>query len=316
MAKRFYASSLLAAYRREKTTKSYLYSLLVLLIIVVGILYGFFNGGKKSKAEIEMPFNSDLIDLDVSTNLQWLNSQVDKKPVLPQKEEPVSEKKSPSSSELVLDSQRLNAGSMVYEASNATVESELADHVTLFDGSNRLVAGEVLHAVLESAIQSDFAGSVRAILSEPAYSYRGMRVVLPAGTRVIGVYQNNIQAAQVRVAIEWQRLILPNGSSVIFSSPATDPLGRIGVEATGVDTHFWKRFGEASLYSLLSAGAQFSAGSSADTLTAGELFRTQVASSFADTATSDLDKKRNISPTISLDPGSEISIFVRKDIDF
>jgi type IV secretory pathway VirB10-like protein len=67
---------------------------------------------------------------------------------------------------------------------------------------------------------------------------------------------------------------------------------------------------------VLSAGTELSGGADESTLTAGQQLRSQVSSSFADTAMSDLDKNRNIVPTIYLDPGSEISIFVRRDIVF
>jgi type IV secretion system protein VirB10 len=143
-----------------------------------------------------------------------------------------------------------------------------------------------------------------------------MRLLLPVGTRIIGQYQNGVSATQVRVGIRWERMVLPDGSSVVFDAPGMDPMGRIGIEASSIHTHFWKRFGDAGLYSVLSSGTQLSGGVDESTLTAGQLLRSQVSESFANTAMSDLEKNKSISPTIYLDPGSEISIFVRRDIVF
>lgn len=315
MVKRYYASSLLAAYAQPKSRRSLLYSGLVLLLVVGLVLLVFLGDNREPKSNVTGTASRRVIDADLARNLQWLNQQSLPKYRIPAKHKKAALLVAHKNAPAIISQKRLSAGVTVY-AQPAAKKSVSVDHVIRAAGGRFLLAGEVLHAVLESAIQSDFAGPVRAILSEPAYSYRGMNQVLPAGTRIIGVYQNSVQAAQVRVGIEWQRMILPNGRSVVFSAPAVDPLGRVGVHATRINTHFWKRFGEASLYSLLSAGAQLAGGSSADTLTAGQLLRSQLSSSFADTAMHDLEENKNIAPTIYLDPGSEISIFVRRDMEF
>lgn len=315
MVKRFYSSSLLNAYSQVKSKRSFLFSLLVLLVIFLVILFVFFSGEKSVKELTQTADSDQMMEMDLMDNLQWLNHQPLLRAQMPAQADTLKPALEPKPVPLAIDSKRMQGTSMVYAKTIATSERQL-DRVEPVAGERRLLAGEVLHAVLESAIQSDFAGPVRAILSEPAYSYSGMHVVLPAGTRIIGEYQNSIKAAQVRVGIEWKRMILPDGSSIDFSAPATDPIGRVGIEATRIDTHFWKRFGEAGLYSLLSAGSQLSGGLSADTLTAGQLLRSQISTSFADTAMADLEKDKSIEPTIYLDPGAEISIFVRRDMEF
>ena len=55
-----------------------------------------------------------------------------------------------------------------------------------------IVSGEFLHAVLETAIDSDLPGMVRAVVSKPVYSYTGEREIIPSGSRLIGQYLSSI----------------------------------------------------------------------------------------------------------------------------
>jgi hypothetical protein len=309
MGKASYSPGILSAYSVKRSNRSFVFSLLILVGLLLFVIYCFLGGSESSKVEKTEPLDFQAVDHDLAHNLQWLNEPV----LTTHPEKPIHVFKRVIHQ---LDKNRLAANSLVYESSASKTVPSKVTRVEKNGGSNRLVAGEVLHAVLESAIQSDFAGPVRAILSEPAYAYRSRHVLLPAGTRVIGEYQNSIRSTQVRVGMRWQRMVLPGGDSVSFDAPATDPMGRVGIKASRVNSHFWKRFGEAGLYSLLSAGAQLSGGLDASTLTAGQMLGSQVAGSFADTAMSDLEKSKDISPTIYLDPGAEISIFVRRDIIF
>lgn len=320
MGKKWYPDSLIAAYSCSRKRLSTAFPFLAVGILFILVVVVFFWPEKPVVHKEFMQDTTEDVDHDLVRNIQWLNhrAQIVKVVAKPQAHTTITPiQQSKAYHVTPLNNKRLEANSLVFSQSHTTSSTHQADHVlNLSRYDRRLMAGEVLHAVLESAIQSDFAGPVRAILSDPSYSYRGMRLLLPAGTRLIGQYKNMVTASQVRVGIQWQRMILPDGKSVVFEAPGMGPMGRIGVRASRVNSHFWKRFGEASLYSLLSAGSQLSGGLSADTLTAGQLLRSQVAGSFADTAMQSLDKNKQIAPTIYLDPGSEVSIFVRRDIEF
>lgn len=321
MPKYFLPKSLIAAYSLSRKPRTVLYSAL-LLIFVLAVVLSFFvssNAGKKLAPRPKALTAN--IGKDLEQNLQWLNRVVEQPKKMQSVAKNIHHNPTPQMhatqvTSSVLDAKRLAKDSLVFIDKQAFSSSSQEDRVKTLATGKRLMAGEVLHAVLESAIQSDFAGPVRAVLSEPAYAYRTTAVLLPVGTRLIGEYKNAVSAAQTRIGIRWQRLILPDGRSIRFDSPTIGPMGRVGVQSSYVDRHFWKRFGEAALYSLLSAGAQLSGGADASTLTAAQLLRSDVSSSFAETAMSALDKDKGIAPTIYLNPGSEISIFVRKDIVF
>lgn len=179
-----------------------------------------------------------------------------------------------------------------------------------------LYAGELMHATLETAIQSDIPGPVRAVLSQPVYAYRGHSILIPVGTRLLGSYRAVMASAQTRIGVIWQRAILPSGDSVDLSAPTMGPVGRMGVEADKINRHFWLRIREAAVLSLLSGGVALSAGVNADTQTAGQVFREKLANGLSDAAADSFLHQGSLRPTLFINPGAQIQIFINKDINF
>ena len=91
------------------------------------------------------------------------------------------------------------------------------------------------------------------------------KVLVPRGARLIGQYKAGVALGQSRAFVIWTRLIRPDGATVELSSPATDALGRGGLDGD-VDRHFLQRFGGAILLSLLNIGAGAVADSSDTTV--------------------------------------------------
>ena len=168
--------------------------------------------------------------------------------------------------------------------------------------------GSIVAAVLETAINSDLPGYVRALVSRDVSSFDGARVLAPRGSRLIGQYRAGVALGQSRVFVVWTRLIRPDGVTIDLNSPGADALGRGGLEGE-TDRHFFQRFGGAILLTLL--------GSATNALTADH--DTQVVIGVArggDAASTALSQEINISPTIRVAQGTPIRIFVSRDLDF
>lgn len=183
--------------------------------------------------------------------------------------------------------------------------------------------GTLISGILETAINSDLPGQIRAITAEDIYSFDGRRVLIPAGSRLIGEYQSEMTTGQTRVFIVWSRLIRDDGVSIRLNSIGADSLGRSGV--TGfVDKKFKERFGAAILLSVVGGVTDFVAGLSGDTLgitspTAQEavaIAREQLSQTFADMANQTLADQLKIPPTVHIDQGTRIFVYVRQDLDF
>jgi len=177
------------------------------------------------------------------------------------------------------------------------------------DTTNTVIEGTVVPGVLETAINSDLPGFVRATVTRDIRGFDNRRVLIPRGSRLIGQYRSGVALGQSRAFVIWTRLVTPDGVSVPLGAPGTDELGRGGLEGD-VDRKFLQRFGGAILLSLISAGANVLQ-DEADT-------QVVIASTRAgqDAAAVALQNEANLSPTIRVDPGAQLRIFVTRDIDF
>ena len=172
--------------------------------------------------------------------------------------------------------------------------------------------GTLIRGVLETALQSDLPGWVRAQVSEPVLSFTGALVV-PRGSMLIGRYQSGLVQGQTRVFVIWQRLLRPDGISVQLGSPATDLLGRAGVTGK-VNTKFFERFKGSILLSLLDGGLAIAAAraqqSDAATVVNAGGQDLQNAAELA------LQNSVNIAPTVEVARGTAVQVFVAQDLDF
>jgi type IV secretion system protein VirB10 len=167
--------------------------------------------------------------------------------------------------------------------------------------------GTVIPAVLETALDSNRPGFVRAIVSRDVRSFDGTRVLIPRGSRLFGEYKADLGQGQKRVFVQWQKLTRPDGVQIALDSPAADPLGRAGIGGK-VNTHFWARFGNALLQSSLDIGVGLATRSAGgDTVVLGLPGSTQ---------TLIQPQPETSKPTITVKHGTSVSVFVARDLDF
>jgi type IV secretion system protein VirB10 len=186
--------------------------------------------------------------------------------------------------------------------------------------------GTLIPGILETAINSDLPGQIRAITSQDVYSFDGRRILIPTGTRLIGEYQSEVTRGQKRIFVIWTRLLRDDGVTVRLNSIGTDSLGRSGL--TGLVDNKWReRFGSAILLSIVGAGSSYLTGygsgshsgsgnGETDSDRAAELARETIAQTFSDMANQALAENLKIPPTISVHQGERIFVYVRQDLDF
>ncbi|HZZ34016.1 MAG TPA: type IV secretion system protein VirB10 [Phenylobacterium sp.] len=189
--------------------------------------------------------------------------------------------------------------------------TESARATQMRDLSRIVPQGFVIPAVLETAIDSDLPGSVRAVVSRDVRGFDGAQVLIPRGSKLIGQYRSAAAIGQTRAFVVWARIITPTGVSIDVGSPATDQLGRGGL-AGKADTHFFERFGSAILLSVVSAGVN-AAGASSGNTTALVIGSTGQANQVASIA---LQKDIDIPTTIRVPQGAPVQVSVARDLDF
>ncbi len=194
---------------------------------------------------------------------------------------------------------------------NADVETVQASQ--LQNLGTLVTQGTVIDGILETAIQSDLPGMVRAIVSENVYSFDGSSLVIPKGSKLVGRYRSTLTRGQSRVFVIWSRLIRNDGVSINIGSYGTDDLGRSGLAGV-VDTHFFERFGSSVLLSLIDTGLQIGVNAVDDADQATVALET--GSDFSRSAEIALENSVGIPPTVHVHQGSRIKVFVGKDLDF
>ena len=173
--------------------------------------------------------------------------------------------------------------------------------------------GTVISAVLETGINSDLPGFVRAVVSRDVSGFDGSTVLIPRGSKLIGEYKSAVSQGQSRAFVIWSRLITPDGVSVNLGSPATDTLGRGGLSGE-TNTHFVHRFGAAILLSVIGAGLQAGANLASTNSTNAIIIGSPAQAT--NVATVALQKDIDIPPTITVPQGQSVRVFVARDLDF
>jgi type IV secretion system protein VirB10 len=131
------------------------------------------------------------------------------------------------------------------------------DRVAAPASSYVVQAGNVIPAALLTGIRSDLPGQITAQVSENVYdSPTGRFLLIPQGSRLIGIYDSQVAFGQSRVLLVWIRLIMPNGRSIVLErQPGANPAGYSGLEDE-VDNHWGALFKAAVLSTLLGVGSE------------------------------------------------------------
>lgn len=174
------------------------------------------------------------------------------------------------------------------------------------DPKTTVTQGTLIPAVLETAIDTDVPGYVRAVVSADVRSFDGSRVLVPRSSRLIGQYKSGLQAGQKRAYVIWTRLIRPDGVSVNIASPAIAFSGETGLSGK-VNTHFFERFGSAMLLSVIGGLSAVTGGGTAGLV---------IASGGQSAAAAAVGQSANIGPTVRVRQGEPIRVFTARDLDF
>lgn len=187
-----------------------------------------------------------------------------------------------------------------------------ADRVVAPASPYVLQAGAVIPAALITGIRSDLPGQITAQVTENIYdSPTGRILVVPQGTRIIGEYSNDVGFGQRRVLLVWNRLILPNGRSIVLErQPGADTQGYAGLQ-DGVDYHWWDLAKAAGLSTLLAVGSQLAV-SDEDRLV--RAIRDGAQDTINDAGQQIIRRQLQVAPTLTIRPGFPVRVIVTRDL--
>jgi type IV secretion system protein VirB10 len=176
-----------------------------------------------------------------------------------------------------------------------------------------LQAGAVISGALLTGLRSDLPGLVTAQVTEDVHdSPTGKFLLIPQGARLIGQYDAQIAFGQTRALLVWNRLIMPNGRSIVLErEPGADPEGYAGLEDQ-VDNHWGMLFEGAILSTLLSIGSEAGANNNESALI--QALRQGSSQGFSQVGEQVVGRSLNVQPTITIRPGFPVRVIVNRDL--
>jgi type IV secretion system protein VirB10 len=175
-----------------------------------------------------------------------------------------------------------------------------------------VMAGTLIAASLITGLDSDLPGLVVAQVTQNIFdTVTGQTLLIPQGSRLIGTYDSVVAFGQSRALVVWQRIIMPDGSSIqIDNLPATDTQGYAGL-SDDVDYHTWALLKGVAISTLLGAGSELALNGQSDLIMS---IRESTEDSVNQAGQQMTQKNLNIQPTLKVRPGWPLRVIVHKDL--
>lgn len=223
----------------------------------------------------------------------------------------------------------LDPSSVTVKQTKKEDENGNKNETRLQDLEYTIATGKVIEGVLETAINSESPGAVRAVVSVDVLGEMGDYVLIPRGSRLYGSYTTATSTVQTRILLTWNKIIRPDGLVVSMTADTYDQSGKKGLEGD-IDTRYGELFRNALLYSFITLGTAVAvekiAGIKGSHITTNGVISstaispsTAAAQSMIDTAQDIADKMTDgitddLDPVFSIPQGTLLKIMPSADI--
>ncbi len=196
------------------------------------------------------------------------------------------------------------------------VDTYLAQPLITPASPYEIQAGTVIPGALVTGINSDLPGQIIGTVTQNVFdSVTGKYLLIPQGSRLLGRYSSVVGNGENRVLIAWQRLILPNGNSIVLDAmPGTDQEGQSGLHDK-VDYHFRKLAEAAALSTAIAYGGNLAINPNS-TSTNQDVVGSTISQEASQIGQRIINRQLDVQPTITIRPGWPFRILVNKDIIF
>lgn len=186
------------------------------------------------------------------------------------------------------------------------------DRLTAPADAHVLQAGSIIPAALITGIRSDLPGQITAQVTQNVYdSPTGRILLIPQGSRLIGDYDADVAFGQSRVLLAWNRLILPDGRSIVLErQPGADPRGFAGLQDR-TDYHWGGVLKAALVSTVLGVGAELGSGDDGNLIRA---LRRGSQDSINRAGEQIVSRELNVRPTLTIRPGFPVRVIVTRDL--
>lgn len=211
----------------------------------------------------------------------------------------------------------LAAGSSLHPDPESREDASRAESFDPLNSNTRkkyvLFEGTILETVLINRLDGSFSGPVECLVSGDVYSHDRQRILIPAGSKVLGQASKVDTFGQARLAVAFHRLIMPDGYSVSLDQfKGLDQEGATALKDK-VNNHYAKIFGSSLALGVLGGVAQVGTGNVLNS-SAADRMRQGFGTGLADAGKQVLDRFLNILPTVTIREGTRVKIYLSDDL--
>lgn len=274
--------------------------------------------------KIETEFDKQAKNIETQAKLKKLQAEfsaLDSKSSMAGSSKDNNSTNKPSQTEI--SSNKTNASAVASSSnSSPSLDAELVKPKSPY----LLQAGSIIPCVMISGLNSDISGQVIAQVRENVYDSISSRYLLiPQGSKLIGVFSNQVAYGQERLGVAWNRVIYPNGYSIDLKGiPGSDVAGFSGFYDQ-VDNHYWRIFGSSFVIGMITAAMQYSQNNTNPNVqvgglgittspTIGQTVAGSLGQQLGQTAMMVTQKGLNIAPTLTIRQGYMFTIMLTADI--
>ncbi len=174
--------------------------------------------------------------------------------------------------------------------------------------------GTTIDTVLVNRLDGEFAGPLKAMVTNPIYSQDRQHLLIPEGSFILGDVQKVAGLGQKRLAVTFHRLLMPDGYSVDLDQfHGLDQIGATGLKDK-VNNHYVEIFGASIALGVIAGAAEATNLNEGYNESGTEAYKSGIASSFSQSSANVLDRFINIPPTITIREGHRIKVYITQDM--
>jgi type IV secretion system protein VirB10 len=182
-------------------------------------------------------------------------------------------------------------------------------------------AGWDIPAVLDQGVNSDLPGEIHAVIRENVYdTATGRFLLIPKGSRALGIYNSSVSFGQERVQVVWNRIIFPDASSMDLGNMIGQDAGGYAGFKDQVNNHWGRIIGAALLSTVFSVGFEISQrgkrNNDSNYPSAADVAGAAAGAEISRAGSRVVQRSLDIQPTLEIRPGYRFNIRVNKDMLF
>lgn len=197
------------------------------------------------------------------------------------------------------------------------LEGKVSENSMQWNSDISLWKGTVINGVLDTGINTDLPGQVMGHVTKNVYSSKDSSYLLiPQGSRLFGEYNSLISYGQARVQVVWSTLIRPDGLEInLGSMNGIDPYGFAGYKGRKTEHPFeyMKAMGLIAMFSIMDTKITntingetnaYAQNAISDAYSEGKRLSNKI-----------IERAMDIQPTITLQPGTEVTLITNLTIE-